>query len=179
MLVMQYLLSTSGSEFREFFFFLFRHLAEHNTPAREEKTQHTGFHSCKHHVCIKSWERLLMRLIHIMMYFTSYSQQIRCNMSFFMYHERYMSTQAWEGWGSLSEKQTSFAPRAEEGKNWKFTSAIASKSSRPQVSCELHSNKREHYKSCVLKLISKEVSHFIAAQKKRDSKVIFTLLYIS
>lgn len=100
---------------------LFQHLAEHNTPTREEKTQRTGFHSCKHHVCIKSWERLLTRLIHIMMYFTSYSQQIRCNMSSFMYHERYMSTQACEGWGSLSEKQTSFAPRAEEGKNWKFT----------------------------------------------------------
>lgn len=186
---MQYLLSNSGPEFRELFFFSVSTFGwiqhannrekKKNRKKKKGKKKKALVSTPASTVSVLNHEkgRLLMRLIHIMMYFTSYSQQIHCNMSFFMYHERYMSTQAYRGWGSLWIT-VQFCTLCWRRKNWKFTQAIASKPSRPRVSCELHSNKCEHYKTCVLKLISKEVSHFIAT-RIRDSKVIFTLFYIS
>lgn len=99
---MQYLLSTSGLEFRELFSSVSTFGWAQHARRKEKKKARLSIPASTVSVLNHERRRLLMRLIHIMMYFTSYSQQIHCNMSFFMHYERYMSTRAYEGWGSLN-----------------------------------------------------------------------------
>lgn len=154
-------------------FFCFNIWLSTTLPAGEKKK--TGFHSCKYCVWFKSWEKETSNEA------DSYND---------VFYKLFLADSLqyvilyvpWEIY-----EHTSLLRVGKSLNNWPVLHLMSRRRGSshrlllpnpPDLRSAVNSNKSQHYKTHVLKLISKEVSHFIAT-RIRDSKVIFTLVYIS